>query len=749
MYFKMLNLQVYKLELQVYCIWGKWYDKIYKNLYNHGVYMNYKNRIRIRSLRELPVFWKTFMMLLCVLIFALIFSFANSYLYRKVLTKSYLHQTEITLENNVRTMSSALYATYAIPKGIESARYYNYIQTAGPGELSNEYLPILSFMRAALGNQIYLYNQCEECILYFSNVNSIVTRYNCFQRAEDCFTDYISLSETNPQEIKELLQKKGILTMLPMQDVSIGKSTMRCLPLFVRPVDSSITVLTLFSEDAILDFLGVKELPEGTRMQIHDFQGQLISVWPHSVKETVSEKCYEVQVEDMVLHCTVTLFIPQSYFAEQMENTQLVNYLLYVVTALLGVTISVFFSSQAAKPWRELLFFHGQSENESDVQDKSEVIYISNILEKRRDETSNLRGMLFSGMLIRAMSGSVLSEQEEKQLEIYLKNLGWPCQLALIHSDENIELLLTQMKELQGEYFICQPISMNEIGILFFEKEVSRDIFVPFLQNIIETFPEQQLLCGVSAPMEQVSDFGKAVRQARMAMPKESGVQIYFASLNQKKNGLSWLMHERFYQSILSFDEEAVLRLLKQIAEEHYRGVAAREAYYNICFILRSAANEFGVELQELNIAEYDFQLLAQENILKLEKVVCVLLQKIRQQKELTLSVDELQTKVKVYLDTHFTEANICAASIAENCGTSEKKVYQITRETTGQSLNEYIVFLRMELAGKLLCSLDINMNEVAARCGYDVESTFYRVFKKYYKITPAQYRKRGGLRQE
>jgi AraC-like DNA-binding protein len=45
-----------------------------------------------------------------------------------------------------------------------------------------------------------------------------------------------------------------------------------------------------------------------------------------------------------------------------------------------------------------------------------------------------------------------------------------------------------------------------------------------------------------------------------------------------------------------------------------------------------------------------------------------------------------------------------------------------------------------------LLRTTDLSIGEVAQQCGYQVESTFYRLFKKFYNISPGQYRRMGGL---
>ena len=46
-----------------------------------------------------------------------------------------------------------------------------------------------------------------------------------------------------------------------------------------------------------------------------------------------------------------------------------------------------------------------------------------------------------------------------------------------------------------------------------------------------------------------------------------------------------------------------------------------------------------------------------------------------------------------------------------------------------------------MKEAARLLCTTQKPVDEIAEACGYPAQSTFYRVFKKYYGDSPSKYR--------
>ncbi len=695
----------------------------------------------LKAMRKLPVFWKTLVMMLFLVLLSIISLVINSVISERVLTKNYLQQAQISLEQHCESMASELYATYAIPKAIESVQYYSYIATITDGILPDEYVSVLPLIRNALNNQLYLFGQSEECLLYFSKSNCITTRFRSYQYAEDCFERYIQFSETTQQEIMELLEKRGLLTMLPVQDVSIGNRVKRCLPLVVSPPDAAITVVTFYSEDTICSFMGIEDLPEGTYMQIRDYTGNLLMAYPQEPTGELERNGYTISAEDSTLHFTVSLLIPKSYFQDQLSTTRLAHILCVIVTIILGTCFSITLSKNSSRPLQELIASNEGIAANSWKKGTNEVSYIATVLKDRRKETSDLQSMLMSSLLIRAFSGAILSSEEEAQLTMHLKSLSWPCRLALVHAQEPVEPFLGRMEALPARWFLYQPVSAYEIGILLEDGEEQLRLLDTLIQELTSEFTLFHPVCGVSSRIDSVEEIHLAVRQARLAIPQNPGVGVY-SGMVLKKSSFTWLNHERLYQYILAGDEEAVIALLRKIAAEPNRGLTAREVFFCVCFVLHSATEELGIDLPELDAVEYDGRRLFSQNILQMEPAVDMLMDRIRDKQEQTLPVNDIRRQLAEYLQNNFSNYELSAASLAQQFNCSEKWIYTQVREITGQTLSEYLLTLRMRHAAILLCSTNMDLDEIAHSCGYEVRSTFYRAFKKYYDTSPAQYRK-------
>ena len=90
----------------------------------------------------------------------------------------------------------------------------------------------------------------------------------------------------------------------------------------------------------------------------------------------------------------------------------------------------------------------------------------------------------------------------------------------------------------------------------------------------------------------------------------------------------------------------------------------------------------------------------------------------------------------------HNLKKNITLNDIAQYVGRNPAYVSHVFREETGEALFEYITRLRMERAIQLLRESQMKIQDIAAEVGYEEQSYFSQVFKKYTGRTAGSYRK-------
>lgn len=94
------------------------------------------------------------------------------------------------------------------------------------------------------------------------------------------------------------------------------------------------------------------------------------------------------------------------------------------------------------------------------------------------------------------------------------------------------------------------------------------------------------------------------------------------------------------------------------------------------------------------------------------------------------------------YLMQHFTE-NISMSALAKEINRSVSSLNRFFEREFGQTASKMLTDIRMGFAGSLLLAYPaLNVKKIAERCGFTSESTFFRLFKNHYGMTPKEYRR-------
>lgn len=102
----------------------------------------------------------------------------------------------------------------------------------------------------------------------------------------------------------------------------------------------------------------------------------------------------------------------------------------------------------------------------------------------------------------------------------------------------------------------------------------------------------------------------------------------------------------------------------------------------------------------------------------------------------MTLLIEKIEREYK----THLT-----LADLAEQAQINEKYLCRFFKEYTGQTPIDYINRLRVERACYELSVGRRNVTEAAFECGFNDLGYFSKIFKKYKKISPGEYRRKFG----
>lgn len=102
---------------------------------------------------------------------------------------------------------------------------------------------------------------------------------------------------------------------------------------------------------------------------------------------------------------------------------------------------------------------------------------------------------------------------------------------------------------------------------------------------------------------------------------------------------------------------------------------------------------------------------------------------------------DKLDLKLVEIISNNYQ--TITLSQLAKETNYSEQYISQRLKATTGMSFEKYLLSQRMQEAQYLLRYTDAKINDIGFNVGYKNPATFIRAFKRFYQMTPGQFRQK------
>lgn len=97
--------------------------------------------------------------------------------------------------------------------------------------------------------------------------------------------------------------------------------------------------------------------------------------------------------------------------------------------------------------------------------------------------------------------------------------------------------------------------------------------------------------------------------------------------------------------------------------------------------------------------------------------------------------------RVREYVDERYCSNTISLEEVASHVHKTPAYVSRVFKNELECNFSDYLTEKRMRHAAELLLDPDCRVYEIAEQCGYADASGFIRVFKKFYGVSPADYR--------
>lgn len=626
--------------------------------------------------------------------------------------------------------------------------------------------------------------------IYFSRNQLVISNTQIFENREQAFGKFLNYPELSISDLEQSFDEAPIgISFLPssqinMSRILVGDFTLNnAVTAVACSANSSAYICGIISGESIENLFHLNLNPTAV---FYIVSGGDTVIFSQNLDQLENEKLlfssegitdvtwngqrYTAMVEEIPsIGSQAVLAIPDGYFQASIRPVRQMIVLYILCAAILGGIISIFFARYSYAPVKRIVRSTGIDLNSVDRK-SNEYVYIENTLQYYNANNQALTAQVKAteknlqiNLFIRLLTGSVFTSNDMRFCKEKLDLVNGKYRVALffwpkddkIFSEKNTEspyiLLLSAALQhnMEGQYLLSQMDRQNAVVLFVCGKEQEQR-FVELMQTVRNNFLllyGENLEVGLSSEQQGAENVRTAYEQARFAInlvPEADGVLHYYreSSVPEKKT-VDFVTLQQLYELILAGETQAIIELFRHVEElvsDSAAPDAEQEAYAVLRYVVHNVMIDQRLPKQEVCLDPVS-GCSVHSVFLQLQEV-CLQICRILQQRRLSNNQD-LKDRILSYIKQHFCENTLYADTIAREFNISEKYVYKLIREHTGQTLNEYIEQLRIRKAMEMLQETDLSVAAIASACGFNAVNTFYRIFKKYYAVSPSACRQK------
>lgn len=291
------------------------------------------------------------------------------------------------------------------------------------------------------------------------------------------------------------------------------------------------------------------------------------------------------------------------------------------------------------------------------------------------------------------------------------------------------------------------------------ESEIEPDDVIAQIRNLQQTVSDQlhvTLSAGISSLCTEPTMLPQAYEQAECCAKQSAfagSQRIYtFQQLkNISSDELTYFDTEKIEKALLGQDYETLrteidrVLLLPGTARLDYQKVD--RLCLSLLFHIALWSLRYGIQMEEvMRTLGAHYADIHQCGTLtsKRDFVLACLFgcqQALSQRRSHGHSVNSVAQRVQEYVDAEYCSNHISLESVAAHVHKTSAYISRVFKNELGCNFTDYLTEKRMHLAVELLKEPDSKIYSIAEQCGYADTSNFIRVFKKFYGISPAEYR--------
>lgn len=417
-----------------------------------------------------------------------------------------------------------------------------------------------------------------------------------------------------------------------------------------------------------------------------------------------------------------------------------------------------------------------------DVQDSIDKILSKINNEKRQkqlDENIVQKLKELSTFIECELISSILLNLEEEQIKEYFNLLDIKFNLAygiIVNLDESeLPEYITEgirRKVYNKRIYEKVALILNDIGIKYIsagindwlyilvlmerqDSDYNQKMFSLHVLNILQEHVKKEfnvfLNIGVGMAYSSITKLFDSMLEAKIALGYNSNSTqgIHFGDINVKIHYGEYPYNDEKHlcDKIIKGDTNACLpildKLLKWIMVNCESLIEIRQKLFEIAVMITRSATIFEhLDGTLLDTSKYFEEI---KNIQSMNEIQPYMARIVKDLVEAMSKVRKLNTNEKISKSVEFITKNydkdITLEDVAKAVSLSSFYFSKLFKQETGENFIDYLTRFRMTMAEALLKDKNSIVKNVSFRVGYNDPNYFSKLFKKYYGVSPSEYK--------
>lgn len=596
-------------------------------------------------------------------------------------------------------------------------------------------------------------------------------------RSTTCKKDYyfnrmFQIPDVNGAAFQELLPTLHSPVCLPSQVISnLGTGPAKedfllfIFPLFIDYQQQEGTVIFFVKDSSVQSFWSQKLENYQAQIYILDQDGTIIvdsQTNPQAMMDTTSD--YIIRTHKSLKNgWSYLAYIPDRSATFSQVSSIMREFVLAIILTLFLASFAIYVLQRVNyAPVRRLMNKARQFTPENGAKD--EIVTISNALDFLSTQNDTLSTKLEKSLtavknerLYRLLSGNYSSREDFNldcsELNLFFPNPYFSVIILMLHQPaKDLDKLSYEIKnffETSYTYYYLHTFHSNQIVLLTNLANMSDSLEKPLkkLQTYLQKNYGLLTTIGIGRTTNDTEQIAQSYIEASSALDyrfvKGNGTIIQFEEIVRWDQASVLYPNQEFEalkNALISHNESAIHVSIQNIITFMEQNQMPLYLARSICFELirlvnehcqgqKSIAGNSPIELSGMETAQEIIQLLHNWN---------------EQLKDLTGQVSKKAVIEDVlnYVNENCLRCDFSAYEAAEYFHMALPAFSKFFKDSTGQNIMDYTIYMRIQKAKELLSDTDLPLKDIGEQVGYYNVSSFTRRFKLNQGITPSEYRK-------